>query len=171
MFCFAFQISVFPILISTVCSFLVFNFEKRAQKISSIRRLLAGIQFYAKYHNPNFPSLFSDNSIRLLLKGLAKSSRKTKDKRLPITLPILRRLIKSVRKGLFSTYFNILLEAVFLSAFYGFMRPGEFTSETNKFDPARGISFSDLHFAPKFFTIFLKHSKTDAQGSGVTLTL
>lgn len=171
MFCFSFQISVFPILISTVCSFLVFNFENRNLKISSIRRLLAGIQFYAKYHNPNFQSLFSEPSIRLLLKGLAKSSSKITDKRLPITLPLLRRLIISVRNGLFSSYLNILLEAVFLSAFYGFMRPGEFTSESNKFDPARGISFSDLRFGPKSFTLFLKHSKTDAQGSGVTLTL
>ncbi|XDV45281.1 hypothetical protein PO909_013401 [Leuciscus waleckii] len=86
--------------------------------------------------------LFSEPSVRLLLKGLAKSSNKITDKRLPITLPLLHRLIISVRNGLFSAYLNILLEAVFLSAFYGFMRP-----------------------------VFLKHSKTDAQGSGVTLTL
>jgi hypothetical protein len=171
MFCFSFQIPIFPILISTVCSFLVFNFENRNLKISSIRRLLAGIQFYAKYYNPNIQSFFSDSSIRLLLRGFAKSSRKTTDKRLPITLPLLQRLIVSVRNGLFSTYLNILLEAVFLSAFYGFMRPGEFTSDTNKFDPGRGISFADLRFGPKFFTLFLKHTKSDAQGSGATLTL
>lgn len=170
MFCFSYQIPVFPILISTVWSFLVFNFENRNLKISSIRRLLAGIQFYAKYYNPNIQSLFSDSSVRLLIKGLAKSSSKISDKRLPITLPLLQRLIISVRNGLLSTYLNILLEAVFLSAFYGFMRPGEFTSETNKFDSARGISLSDLRFGPTFFTLFLKHSKTDAQGSGVTLT-
>lgn len=170
MFCFSFQIPLFPILISTVCSFLVYNHEKRNLKISSIRRLLAGIQFYARYYNPNYPSLFSVPSIRLLLKGMAKSSCKIPDKRLPITLAILQRLINSIRNGLFSSYINIMLEAVFLSAFYGFMRPGEFTSESKHFNSARGISFSDLHFSPDFFTLFLKHSKNDSQGSGVTLT-
>lgn len=170
MFCFAFQIPVFPILISTVCSFLVFNFENRNQKISSIRRLLAGIQFYAKIHNPNFPSLFSETSIRLLLKGFAKSSSKQIDKRLPITLPLLHKFISSIRNGLFSFYINILLEAVFLAAFYGFMRPGEFSSDTNKFDPTRGISFSDICFSSNSFTLILKHSKNDAKASGVTLS-
>ncbi|CAM4684124.1 unnamed protein product [Leuciscus chuanchicus] len=43
------------------------------------------------------------------------------------------------------------------------MHPGDFASDTNKFDPACGISFSDLRFGPKFFTLYLKHSKTDAQ--------
>lgn len=106
MFCFSLHIPLFPILISTVCSFLVFNFENRNKKISSLRRMLAGIQFYAKYFDPNFPSLFSVYSVRLLLKGLNKSSFKTPDKRLPITLPVLHRLITtSLRNGLFSGFF------------------------------------------------------------------
>ncbi|XDV40900.1 hypothetical protein PO909_009897, partial [Leuciscus waleckii] len=86
--------------------------------------------------------LFSATSIRLLLKGISKSSSNSPDKRLPITLPLLQRLITSIRNGLFSTYTNILLEAVFLTAFYGFMRP-----------------------------VFLKHSKSDSEGFGVTLTI
>ncbi|XDV36891.1 hypothetical protein PO909_006605 [Leuciscus waleckii] len=114
--------------------------------------------------------LFSETSIRLLLKGLAKSSSKQIDKRLPITLPLLHKFISSVRNGLFSFYINILLEAVFLAAFYGFMRPGEFSSDTNKFDPTRGISFSDICFSSNSFTLVLKHSKNDAQASGVTLS-
>ncbi|XP_026119848.1 uncharacterized protein LOC113099011 isoform X1 [Carassius auratus] len=171
MFCYSFQIPLFPILVTTVCSFLVFNFENRNLKISSIRRLLAGIQFYAKYFNPDFPSLFTDSSVRLLLKGFAKSSTNSPDKRLPFSLPLLQRLILSLRNGLFSIYSNILLEAVFLTAFYGFMRPGEFTSASKRFDPVRGLCLSDLHFSPNFFTLFLKHSKNDSSGSGVSITI
>ncbi|XDV29423.1 hypothetical protein PO909_032553 [Leuciscus waleckii] len=85
--------------------------------------------------------LFSETSIRLLLKGFAKSSSKQIDKRLPITLPLLHKFISSIRNGLFSFYINILLEAVFLAAFYGFMRP-----------------------------VILKHSKNDNKTSGVTLS-
>lgn len=106
-----------------------------------------------------------------MLKGIAKSSSVSPDKRLPFTLPLIHILIISVCNGLFSTYINTLLEAVFLTAFYGFMRPGEFTSATNQFDPARGLSFTDLQFSPNFFTLFLKHSKNDTQGSGITLTI
>lgn len=50
------------------------------------------------------------------------------------------------------------------------MRTGEFTSDSKTFDPARGISFSDLRFSLKYYTPFLKHSKNDSKGSGVTLT-
>jgi hypothetical protein len=171
MFCFSFQIPLFPILISTVCSYLAFNFENRNLKISSIRRLLAGIQFYAKYFDPDFPSLFTACPVRLMLKGMTKSSTDSPDKRLPFTLPLLQRLILSVRNGLFSTYSNILLEAVFLTPFYGFMRPGEFTSASKQFDPVRGLSFSDLHFSPNFFTLFLKYSKNDSLGSGISITI
>jgi len=124
MFCFSFQIPLIPILITTVYTY-YFNFENGNLKISSIRSLLAGIQFYAKYFNPDFPSLFTASPIPLLLKGIAKSYMNSPEKRLPFTLSLLHRLILSVRNGLFSAYSNILLEAVFLTAFYGFMCPGK----------------------------------------------
>lgn len=170
-FCLSFRKPVFPILITTVCSFLVYNFETRNLKISSIRKLLASIQFFARYHNPDYPSLFNVPAVRLLLKGITKSSAKTHDKRLPITFSVLQQLITSLRNGSFSNYINVLLEALFLTAFYGFMRPGEFTSESKHFESSRDLSLSDVRFSPNFFTIFLKHSKNDSMGSGVSLSL
>lgn len=110
-------------------------------------------------------------SIRLLLKGLSKATFKTTDKRLPITIPILMKLVDTLRKGLFSAYFNTLLEAVFLTAFYGFMRPGEFTTACQRFDPSGDLTLSDVSFSPHLFTVFLKHSKTDSLGAGATITL
>lgn len=43
MFCCAYQISLFPILVPTVCTFLVHIFQSRNLKIFTIRKLLTGI--------------------------------------------------------------------------------------------------------------------------------
>lgn len=170
-FCLAFQITLFPILVSTVCAFLIHNYQSRNLKICTIRKLLAGIQFHARLHDPDYPSLFSTPSIRLLLKGISKDTQKAVDKRLPITISVLKKLIDILRNGLFSAYINKLLEAVFLTAFYGFMRPGEFTTGSQSFDPARDLTLSDVSFSPCHFTVFLKHSKTDVSGKGVSITI
>ena len=50
------------------------------------------------------------------------------------------------------------------------MRPGEFTSPTLTFVPTRGLSFSDIS-SPRHFSIFLKQSKSDSLGAGVTITI
>lgn len=171
LFCFTFCLSVFPISISTVCTFLVHSYQTRNLNMSSIRKLLAGIQFHARLHDPGFPSLFASPAIRLLLKGIGKSAPRTQDKRLPITQVVLHRLVTSLRSGPFSHYLNVMLEAVFLMAFYGFMRPGEFTSPTQQFSPARGLTFSDLSFSPTFYTLNLKHSKTGGTGAGVSIKI
>ena len=52
-----------------------------------------------------------------------------------------------------------MLKAVFLLAFYAFLRSGEFTTPSKIFDPNRDLSFSDLAFHPSHFTLRLKHSK------------
>lgn len=154
-FCFLFRIPIPPILISTVCAFVVNCFDSQTLKIATIRKLLAGIQFHAWFYNPTYPSIFSTPTIRLLLKGIEKSAQKTPDKRLPITLSLLHRLVFSLSNGSFCEYINILLEAVFLSAFYGFMRSGEFASDSKLFNPAGGLSLSDLRFS--FFLIYLSN--------------
>ncbi|KAL2080773.1 hypothetical protein ACEWY4_024566 [Coilia grayii] len=133
--------------------------------------MLAGIQFYVRCYDPGFSSLFSHPSIRLLLKGIAKSLPKPSDTLLPITIDILHKLVLALRGGLFSHYYNSLLEAAFLMAFYGFLRPGEFTSDSLYFDSSRGLCFSDVQVSPNFFSIFLRHSKTDTVGKGVTISI
>ncbi|XP_048034383.1 uncharacterized protein LOC125260190 [Megalobrama amblycephala] len=170
-FCFSFRIPILPILISTICAFVVHCFESRNLKIATIRKLLAGIQFHARFHNPNYPSIFSTPAIRLLLKGIEKSAQKTPDKCLPITLNLLHRLTSSLSNSSFCEYINILLEAVFLSAFYGFMRLGEFASDSKIFNPARGLCLSDLRFSSSSFNLFIKYSKADSSGTGVTITI
>lgn len=169
-FCFSFRIPILPILSSTICAFIVHCFESHNLKIATIRKLLAGIQFHARLHNPNYPSIFSTPAIRLLLKGIEKSAQRP-DQRLPITLNLLHRLISSLSNSSFCEYVNILLEAVFLSAFYGFMRLGEFASDSKIFNPARSLCLSDLSFSSSLFNLFIKYSKADSSGTGVTITI
>ena len=167
LFCLSLQIPVFPILVTTVSTFIVHNYQTRNLKAASIRRMLAGIQFHARCNNPDYPSLFSNPAIRLLLKVFNKPTPQVSDKRLPITPETMQMLISALRKGLFTPFINTLLEGVFLNAFYDFMRPGEFTSNTQSFNPTRGLTLSKIRFSPHFFTIFLKHSKTDSSEAGV----
>ena len=54
--------------------------------------------------------------------------------RLPITFDIWHNMCKRIRKGLFSPFLNIMLEAAFTVAFFGLLRYGEFTCKS-VFDP------------------------------------
>ncbi|XP_063054525.1 integrase/recombinase xerD homolog [Engraulis encrasicolus] len=168
-FCSAYLLSPLPAQVSTICAFIVYCFDTRHLQPASIHKLLSGVQFYARINNPDTQSFFSNPSIKLLLKGIAKSCPTSPDSRLPITLPILHQLVSTVRRGYISPYLDKLLETVFLTAFYGFMRCGEFTSPSPLFNPSVDLTLSDLTFSPSHFSIFLKHSKSDSLCHGTTV--
>ena len=69
--------------------------------------------------------------IRQLLIGL-KKRRPSADVRLPVTEPILFRLVDRVFGRSLSEYDKILFASMFLVAFYGFFRIGEITSCNNQ---------------------------------------
>ena len=64
-----------------------------------------------------------------------------------------------LQQGCFGAYVDTLLESVFFTAFYGFLRCGEFTTRCATFDPYRDLTMSDVFVASDMFTVFLKHSK------------
>lgn len=69
----------------------------------------------------------------LILKLLsAIKSRSRSDIRLPITLPVLRLLVDALRQTSSSFYHSTLFTAMFLTAFYGFLRVGEITCQTTR---------------------------------------
>ncbi len=82
-----------------------------------------------------------------------------KDFQLPFTLPLVHKLMTYLRNGCFGLYTDLLLEAVILTAFYGFLRGGEFTSQS--FDPSDDLFRADVTLYPHYYSILLKHSKTD----------
>ena len=96
--------------------------------------------------------------------------------RLPITGPILSKLCNLLEGGIYGTYFDMLLLAALCLAFFGFLRCGEFTSQSQRFDHTSGLSYSDVTFllegqCVSRMLLKLKASKTDPFRQGCTIAL
>uniref|UniRef100_G3Q7Q9 Tyr recombinase domain-containing protein n=1 Tax=Gasterosteus aculeatus TaxID=69293 RepID=G3Q7Q9_GASAC len=159
LFCLSVSMPVQPVAMKTVCAFICNCTDVRHFKPPYIRSLLAGIQFHIRCSDPEFPSLFSHISVKLLLKGITQELPQIPNSRRPITLPILQQMVDTLRGGVFSPYSDTLLEAVFLLAFYAFLRCGEFTTSTNSFSPDTDLTAGDLTFYPTHYQLRLRHSK------------
>ena len=118
-----------------ICAFIIHCFESKKMQPSSIKGSVAGIQFHLRCLDPSTISLLQNSSIRLLLNGLKREKPQGKDIRLPLTLPLVHKIIIQLRAGFFGHYTDLLLETVILTAFYGFLRGGEFTSVNDSFNP------------------------------------
>lgn len=75
----------------------------------------------------------------------------------------------SEARGFFDPYTDTLLESAFLTAFYRFLRAGEFTTKSRSFNPDSDLTISDLLLDHDHFTLVLKHSKTDKFSKGVPI--
>jgi hypothetical protein len=80
-----------------------------------------------------------------------------------------------LKSGLLGSYLDIMFAAIFLMAFHGFMRCGEFTSPTTTFQPDQGLALSDVVIrgegASQVLYINLRFSKMDPNGHGVVIRL
>jgi hypothetical protein len=119
-------------------------------------------------------SIFHNDHIRRLLKGAKSLYRSTKRDRPPITLDHLHALTSSPCY----TATDSNLRAAYLTAFFGFLRAGEFTWDQRQYaDPrifhATKATRGDVQFAPNFesLTLTLKSSKTDVEHTGVRIII
>ncbi|KAK2863779.1 hypothetical protein Q7C36_002933 [Tachysurus vachellii] len=148
-FCATFNVDVLPVNVSYVSAFIVHCFESCKIQPSSILH-----PAYARRHpippallDPSTISLLKNSSIRLLLNGLKKEKPKGNDPRLPLTLPLLQKLMSRLREGCFEIYSDIMLESVLLMAFYGFLRA---RMEAPLFTMEEGKPMSRSWFASRF---------------------
>ncbi|KAL1268649.1 hypothetical protein QQF64_034012 [Cirrhinus molitorella] len=116
-FCATFSTAVMPVNVSYVSAFIVHCFESRRMQPSSIKCMVAGIQFHLRCLDPSCLSLLENPSIRLLLNGLKREKPQGKDPRLPFSLTLLQKLITRLREGCFGSYSDLLLESVLLTLF------------------------------------------------------
>ena len=170
-FCLSFSVNPIPVNIPIICAFIVHSSESRKLKPSSIKAMVSGIQFHLRCLDPSSLSILSHPSIRLLLNGLKKDQPQGKDKRLPLSIDLVHKLVGRLRQGCFSFYEDKMLEAIILTAFFGFLRVGEFTTRSLSFNPQHDLTFSDLSFEPNLFTLFLKESKADKFKRGVPVVI
>ena len=85
--------------------------------------------------------------------------------RLPITIQLMRQ-IKTLISAKPYTYHHTMIWAACCTAFFGFMRCGEFTLPSHSaYDPTVHLSFSDVavdsRTCPTFIRLTIKQSKTD----------
>lgn len=78
----------------------------------------------------NLQDLVSSFFIIKLLQG-ARKKRPQVDGRLPITKPVLHRLVLALNNTCGNPYYRSAYKAMFLIAFYGFLRIGEITKNIN----------------------------------------
>lgn len=147
-----------PVNISIIYAFIVHCYESHKIQSSSIKGLVAGTQFHLCCLDPSTNSVLENPSIHLLLNGPKREIPQGNDNRLPLTVPLLKNIITYLRDGCFGPYTDLLLETVFLTAFYGFLRGGKFTTRTESFDPSHVLTT-------------LKHSKTDRDRKGTSVVI
>ncbi|XP_056599418.1 proline-rich protein 36-like [Triplophysa dalaica] len=141
------------------------NTSKNLQA-SSIKGYLSGLQFFHKliFGSPS-PQIASSQT-SMLIKGIQRAHPSRPDPRKPITLEILTKCIITLRQGYHSTHTARTLDAMFLLAFFGFLRCSELTI-TSKFNPDIHPTISDLSVMnDDTIYYFIKQSKTDQTKRG-----
>jgi hypothetical protein len=141
---------------------------------STIKLYLAGIRFlYLGSGRPNplvdkggnsFPRLVT------ILRSIKKVQPRPTLIRLPITGLILTRICSCLRAGTFGPYTDLLMETTCTTAFFGFLRCGEFTVRQH-FDPDINLCFQDVKLSQDKCILTLKASKTDPFRKGIDITL
>ncbi|XP_026138202.1 proline-rich protein 36-like [Carassius auratus] len=150
----------------SITSFISFLSTAKNLQASSIKGYLSGVQFFHKLIH-GFPSSVINNSqTSLLIKGIQRARPSNPDSRQPITLDILTNCIQKLRTGYHSIHTARTLDAMFLLAFFGFLRCSEIAI-TSKFNPKLHPTISDLCIRDNETIAYsIKHSKTDQERKG-----
>ncbi|XP_071170598.1 uncharacterized protein [Mytilus edulis] len=162
-----------PLTEESLIHFATHCFKNLHLKCSTIKMYICGIRY--KYLENGKTSIFSDSSDKLyrldaLYRGIKKNEKKSTKPRLPITFTILKDICQFLRKGYYTPYVDILLEAACVTAYFGFLRCGEFTV-LHSFDSECNVSIEDIRFLKDKVTFHSKASKTDPFREGVDIHL
>ena len=145
-------------------------------RYTTIKLYLCGIRFAYLKAGITCPLIPTDSPsytrIMTLLKAVKRIQGHKPNLRQPITESILDQICTVLNTGFISDYTDSLLTAVCLTAFFGFLRCGEFTvSKDDAFDPAVSLCLGDLTFHDTYVEVILKSSETDPFRHGVSIPL
>ncbi len=141
------------------------NINKNLQ-VSSIKGYLSGIHFFHKLIFGSQSPQIANSQTTLLIKGIQRAHPTRPDTRQPITLEILTKCISTLRRGYHSTHTAHTLDAMFILAFFGFLRCSELTI-TSSFNTNIHPTISDLAVLDdKAMSFLIKQSKTDQTKKG-----
>ena len=141
----------------------------------NINTHLAAIRFFAQL-NGFTDSLTSCNRLYRLIRGIKRSQagKFSKPKRFPITPSLLRLLYFNMWNSSTRYEDKLMLWAAMLTAFFGFLRVSEYTSEFVKsFDPQHTLCCQDISVInhPNAIDLQIKASKCDPFRVGITVRL
>lgn len=171
-FCDQYQLHPLPLSERILCLFSVYLAQQgvQPQSISSYLSALRHLQVSAGLPAPNrteWPRL------QYVLKGIRRSQPSNSQPRLPITIPILRKLLEVWAADPHGDYESRLLWAAACLGFFGFLRSGEFTLSDLQASPpilSSGVAI-DSRENPTVIRVHLRHAKTDPFGKGVAIFL
>ena len=146
----------------------------RSHAHSSIKVHLSAISYYSvirgdKVDFSRFRRLY------YLMKGIKRTqgASRRRRKRAPITPAILKEININLFNSSRPYEDKVMLWAALLTAFYGFLRVSEYTSQRKtSFDPESTLLFTDMTFKTDgSVSLFIKKSKTDPFREGVLLRI
>ena len=135
---------------------------------------LCGIRFAYLRTGVPCPLNEHDNSsvqIITLLNAVKRIQGQVKRPQHPIDSTILNKMCEIFQTGYISPYMDCLLHAACVTAFFGFLRCGEFTINHQEFDPTTNLCLGDVTFMDNHVQLHLKASKTYPFRPGITLPL
>ena len=156
---------------NNLVEFVAYCFQQLKLKFSTIKLYLSGIRY--GYMISGIASPFDNMLLQRLhasLLGIKRIQGSHSSPKMPITADILSKLCQCLDSGYFDNYTNSLMKAVLLSAYFGFLRCGEFTVSKN-FQPDVNMTFDDIRLFDDYLTLHLKQSKTDPFRKGITLMI
>ena len=138
----------------------------------TIRSYLSAARFYQISAGLPDPVINAFPRLTYVMKGIRKKTpAHARDKRLPITPTILRK-IYAIWSEPPVTYQKRMFWAACCLGFFGFLRAGEFTCTTLADHTLRVDDISiDSRENPQVLTVLLRHSKTDTFGAGIYIHL
>ena len=166
-FCIVMKISVFHVDCKCILSFMECLVKQQtsvhmlSNYISAIKAMF--VMFHLDY------KVLEDPKIKYFLKSVRINRPLTVPKCNIMDLKTLHKLVTLCNR----TQMGLVFKAVFLTAFYGFLRLSNLAPHSRSmFDPSRHITAGDLIFSKRFVKIILKWSKTNQDRNRVqVLTL
>ena len=111
---------------------------------STISTYVSGVAHFHKVRG--WPDPTKDFIISKLVEGARRDKYPHGDRRVPISLPILSRIIEALPQVCTSHYENIMFRAAMLCAFFGFMRVGEFAANSKQAIQDSILQIKDIRF-------------------------
>ena len=155
----------------TLQTFIGYCFYILHIRTSSIRGYLSALRYHCLTFGLPDPLRYANGQFKFSLRTLLNATEKVqpgpRSRRLPIDIHVLSRLYALLDGCYFDRYWDRLLKASFCVAFFGFLRCGEFT--TDSVNGASPISIGDLTLSSTTATLFLPRSKSDRFNRGVLI--